>query len=273
MSLLTNVPPRTLHADGTEDDLITPQPPTSANLIVVQQALPPQQSLQPLPQSSSDPNDPAQKQRCAAAQQHAVLVKTLVRLLFVRTADDPAKQANLKAMMEAMKAERQAGTLTNIPKELMRRARPIAGETVLRNALNEVKLLQHPPLQQSHQPPPQASFDPNDPAQQRKRTEAQQHAVRVKELVLLLFVRTADDPAKQANLKAMLKTMKAGRQAGTLANIPRELVRRARPIVGEAVLRDALNEVKSRFKQNRSENSSNADSSTTGSGGNGGNGI
>ena len=91
-------------------------------------------------------------------EQHAMLEKVLLRRLFARTAGDPEKHAALKAMMRDMQTARLEGTLTNILRELQRRASSIVGEAVLREALTEVKAMVAAPLP----PPPANSRFPTD---------------------------------------------------------------------------------------------------------------
>jgi hypothetical protein len=87
--------------------------------------------------------------------------------------------------------------------------------------------------------------------QQKKRAEASQTAMLVKNLVRLLFARVASDTAQTAQLTAMMKDLQRQRTSGELRNIPGELLKRAEPIVGHAILKEALACVKQQFRESQ----------------------
>lgn len=75
------------------------------------------------------------------AFQHAMLVKETLHRLFMRTTDTSCFL--FRVMMMDMKGNiaRQKGTVTSIPRELLRRAELIVGEDTLRKTLDEVKTI------------------------------------------------------------------------------------------------------------------------------------
>lgn len=81
------------------------------------------------------------KKRRYESPQDLMLVKETLNLLFMRTMDDQAEHDALRAMLLDMHfcAARKESTLTNTPRELLRRMSRIVGKTMLRTSLDDVK--------------------------------------------------------------------------------------------------------------------------------------
>jgi len=86
-------------------------------------------------------------------------------------------------------------------------------------------------------------------AESRRWFTNEQKVTVIKDLVKELFERAAraNNTQQTEALKAMMAELKAARAAGTLRNVPSELLRRAEAIVGQASLKDALDTVVCRF--------------------------